>query len=248
MATAALLRATVKTGVGGAGAWYVARAVTAWRTRICAIVAGAGAALATAACGSSAPRQDRGEPHANFTVAVRAARFPAAQTLAARAHLVIAVRNAGATTIPDVAVTICNLTCAYPAPAGAGTSAQAFAAVISAPNLANSSRPVWIVNRGPGACGYSCPQGGAGAASTSYSNTWSLGRLEPGRTARFVWAVTAVSAGLHIVAWEVAAGLNGDAKAVLADGSVPHGRFTVYVSSVPVKSYVEPDGRVTTTP
>ena len=59
-----------------------------------------------------------------------------------------------------------------------------------------------------------CSQGGSGGAVTAYSNTWALGALAPGKTATFVWRVTAVQPGVHTVAWEVAAGLNGKAKAV----------------------------------
>ena len=59
-----------------------------------------------------------------------------------------------------------------------------------------------------------CSQGGSGGAVTAYSNTWALGALAPGKTATFVWRVTAVKPGVHTVAWEVAAGLNGKAKAV----------------------------------
>ena len=48
----------------------------------------------------------------------------------------------------------------------------------------------------------SCNQGGSGGAVTAYSNTWALGRLAPGATARFVWRVTAVSPGTHVVAYD----------------------------------------------
>jgi hypothetical protein len=157
---------------------------------------------------------------------------------------VITVRNSGRLTIPDVAVTICNVTCAYPAPKGEGTSAAAFASNISQQYVANPSRPVWIVDRGPGRCAYSCQNGGAGAGVTAYSNTWALGALRPGHTVSFDWAVTAVSPGKHVVAWQVAAGLNGDAKAVLSDGSQPHGAFSVHVTSTPPQSYVDSNGQV----
>ena len=49
-----------------------------------------------------------------------------------------------------------------------------------------------------------------------------------------------------MVAWEVAAGLNGKAKAVLADGSLPHGTFTVNVSSAPAQTYVNNNGQIVT--
>jgi hypothetical protein len=213
---------------------------------MCGIGAALAAGVAVAGCGGG-QTQAAGEPSGTFPVAVDTASFPASQKLAQRSHLVISVRNAGHQAIPDVAVTICNVTCAYPAPKGEGTSAAAFGANISQPYLANPSRPVWIVDAAPGPCGYSCRNGGAGAAVTAYSNTWALGRLAPGHTARFDWAVTAVKPGRHVVAWEVAAGLNGRAKAVLADGSgPPRGTFTVRVGTAPPQSYVNNNGQIVT--
>ena len=213
---------------------------------MCGNAAALAAGIAVAGCGGG-QNQAAGEPNGKFPVAVDAASFPASQKLARKTHLVISVRNAGAKAIPDVAVTICNVTCAYPAPKGEGTSAAAFGSNISQPYLANSSRPIWIVNAAPGPCGYSCRNGGAGAAVTAYSNTWALGRLAPGHTARFDWALTAVKAGRHVVAWEVAAGLNGKAKAVVAGrGGLPHGTFTVHVGSQPPQSYVNNNGQIVT--
>jgi hypothetical protein len=194
-------------------------------------------------CGAGA-RQDVNEPNAKFTVAIPTATFPASQRLAQRTHLVISVRNTGAEAIPNVAVTICNLSCSYPAPRGAGTSAQAFAQDLDMPYLADPSRPVWIVDRPPGPCQYSCRSGAPGGAATAYSNTWALGSLRPGATATFDWAVTAVKAGKHVVAWQIAAGLNGKAKAVLANGSEPRGAFRVTIHSAPQQSYVKPNGQV----
>jgi hypothetical protein len=177
-------------------------------------------------------------------VAISSASFPSSQTLAENTHLVINVRNTGRKTIPDVAVSICNVTCSANAPPGQGTSAAAFAQSLNQQYLASTSRAVWIVNRAPGACHYSCQNGGQGAAVTAYSNTWALGSLKPGKTVRFDWAVTAVAPGKHVVAWQVAAGLNGKAKAVLADGSQPEGTFSVHISSGPQQSYVNNQGHI----
>jgi hypothetical protein len=199
--------------------------------------------LAVTACGSGA-RQDVGEPAGRFTVAIPHATFPASQRLAQRTRLVIAVRNAGTKTIPDVAVTICNVTCAYPAPRGEGSGAQAFAEVLHMPYVADPSRPVWIVDRPPGSCRFTCRSGGPGGAVTAYSNTWALGSLRPGSTAVFDWAVTAVMPGRHVVAWQVAAGLNGDAKAVRANGSPPRGTFRITIHSAPQPTYVTANGQV----
>jgi hypothetical protein len=201
-------------------------------------------ALALSACGGS--NQAASEPSGKFPVAVSAATFPASQRLAQHTHLVIEVRNSGDKAIPNVAVTICNVTCAYPARKGEGSSSQAFAANNNQPYLANPSRPLWIIDRAPGACGYSCQNGGQGAAVTAYANTWALGRLAPGKTARFDWAVTAVKPGNHVVAWEVAAGLNGKAKAVLANGAAPKGTFAVKVNTAPAQSYVNNNGQIVT--
>lgn len=211
------------------------------------MIAALGASLAVAACGGSQTLASN-EPNGTFPVAIDTASFPASQKLAQKSHLVIAIRNTGHKPIPDVAVTICNVTCAYPAPAGEGTSAAAFSSDSSQPYLANPSRPMWIVDAAPGPCRYSCRNGGPGAAVTADANTWALGRLAPGHTARFDWAVTAVKAGRHVVAWEVAAGLNGKAKAVLGQGGgLPHGAFTVHVGSAPPKSYVNNNGQIVTT-
>ena len=209
------------------------------------MVTGAGLALVLSACGGSQTLASS-EPSGNFTVHVSTATFPASQHLSQHTHLVIAVRNAGSKPIPNVAVTICNVTCAYPAPKGQGSSSQAFAANIGQPYLANPSRPLWVIDRAPGRCGYSCQNGGQGAAVTAYANTWALGRLAPGKTARFDWSVTAVQAGHHVVAWQVAAGLNGKAKAILANGSAPHGTFAVKVKTAPAQSYVNNNGQIVT--
>lgn len=223
--------------------WYVQPALSPTSTRCYTVAAAIVVALAVGACGGGA-RQDANEPGGNFTVSVPVATFPALQRLAQHTHLVLSVHNAGSKTIPNVAVTICNITCAYPAPPGAGTEAQAFAQVSSQPYLANPSRPIWIVDRPPGPCRFSCLAGGPGGAVTAYSNTWALGALQPGATATFDWGVTAVAPGKHVVAWEVAAGLNGKAKAVLADGSVPSGTFTVFVRAAPQQTHVNDAGQV----
>jgi hypothetical protein len=210
------------------------------------VLAGVGATLALTACGGG-QNQAVHEARGKFPVDVGTASFPSSQKISQHTHLVISVRNSGHKTIPDVAVTICNVTCAYPAPKGEGSSSGAFAANISATDVANPSRPIWIVDQGPGACHYSCQNGGAGAGVTAYSNTWALGKLRPGRTAHFDWAVTAVKAGKHVLAWQVAAGLNGRAKAVLGDGSAPHGKFSVDVDTAPAQTYVGNNGQIVTT-
>jgi hypothetical protein len=204
------------------------------------------------ACGSG-QLQDAQEPNHNFTVQVVAKSFPAAQRLSEHTPFVLALTNVSGQPIPDIALTICNVTCAYPAPRGEGTSAAAFAENLQMQGLAHPSRPVWVVDNPPGPCNSGCAansssgQGGPGGAVTAYSNTWALGPLAPGRTAKFDFGVTAVKPGRHVVAWEVAAGLNGKAKAVLSDGSLPHGTFAVDISNSPAQTYVNNNGQIVTT-
>jgi hypothetical protein len=205
------------------------------------------AGLSLAACGSSGNRQDVAEPSGKFPVTATAS-FPTSQSLSQHTHLVIRVTNSGHDAIPNVAVTICNVTCAFPAPKGEGSSSSAFAANIGMQYVANPSRPVWIVDHPPGICGYSCQSGGAGGAASAYSNTWALGRLKPHATAVFKWDVTAVQPGHHVVAWEVAAGLNGKAKAVGPNGSAPSGTFSVFINNAPAKSFVNDSGQIVQSP
>lgn len=210
------------------------------------------AAFLLAACGGGQP-QDAQEPTGKFKVEVTTASFPASQRLSEHTHLVLAVHNVSGHALPDVAVTICNVTCAYPAPAGEGTSAAAFAENLQMQGLAHASRPVWVLDNPPGPCDSGCSAnsstggGGPGGAVTAYSNTWALGRLPAGQTAKFDFGVTAVKPGHHIVAWEVSAGLNGKAKAVLQNGSLPHGTFKVLVHNAPAQTYVNNNGQIVTT-
>ncbi len=198
------------------------------------------ALLALGGCGSGA-RQDASEPSGEFIVGVPVAKFPTSQRLAEHTHLVIAVRNTGTKTIPNVAVTILD--------PKTGVAAQAFGYLIAdtTQGLASRSRPIWIVDRAPGPCLYSCTSGGPGGAVTTYANTWALGALMPGKTATFDWRVTAIKSGTHAIQYRVAAGLNGKAKAVLAGGGQPKGTFTVKISSAPQRSYVNDKGQVVNT-
>lgn len=206
--------------------------------------------VAVAGCGGSSP-QNANAPRGRFPVQVTA-RFPAAQRLAQHTHLLIVVHNTGNKAIPNVSVTICNVTCTYPAPVGQGTSVAAFSTYLNMPGLANHSRPVWVVERPPGPCrgvsGYSCVNGGQGGYVSAYSNTWQRGGpLPPGHTAVFDWYVTAVQPGTYKVAWQVSGDLYGEAKAVTTDGSIPGGTLPVRISRVPAQSYVNDAGQIVKT-
>jgi hypothetical protein len=168
-------------------------------------------ALAASGCGGGS-RQDASEPSGSFRVTVVRASFPTKQRLAKSERLVITVKNSGPKAVPDLAVTVTSF---------ASRSEQA--------GLADPSRAVWIIDEGP--------RGG----DTAYTDTWALGRVAPGQIRRFVWRVTAVQPGTHTVKWQVAAGLNGKAKATLAGNRAPAGSFTVDVSDQPSQSRVDPN-------
>jgi hypothetical protein len=203
--------------VGRGGLCYVPAAVegsTAFACRY-ALIAASVAAVAVGGCGGG-KRQDADEPSGTFQVDVVNTSFPTKQHLAQPERFVIAVRNTGSRTVPNVAVTV-----------------SSFAARSEQAGLADPERAVWVID--------ASPRGG----DTAYTNTWALGRLAPGQTRRFVWRVTAVQAGTHTVKWEVAAGLNGKAKATLAGNRAPAGSVTVDVSSKPAQAHVDPKtGRV----
>jgi hypothetical protein len=179
-------------------------------------------AVAFSACGGG-ERQDADEPEGEFPVQVVSADFPSRQQLAQNTDLTLGVENSGERTIPDLAITIF-------------TSSNT-----EQPDLAIPFRPVWILEEGyPKLEGETAPAG----AEAAQTDTFSFGPLAPNQTRRMVWNVTAVQAGTFTVHYRVAAGLQGKAKAVTADGSVPEGEFVVRISSEPPQTRVTDSGQV----
>lgn len=207
-----------------------------WAAVLVAITSG----VVVSACGGAGATAAAPPPPSYRVTVVRAA-FPRMQRLAQRTRLVISVRNTGSRTIPNIAVTITNPRW--------GTAARAFSTVIAPqPGLASRSRPVWIVDRPPGACRLACGSGGPGGAQTAYANTWALGALPPRRTARFVWNLTAVAAGRYLVRYQLAAALQPAARAIRADGLPAGGVFAVTISGSPRIPYVQDNGQVVYSP
>jgi len=188
------------------------------------LLAASAAALSAAAlasgCGGG-ERQDADEPSGTFKVAVVKASFAKHQRLSDDAVMRIVVRNAGAQTIPNIAVTVTNDDDAKGSAGFATRSADT--------TLSDPSRPLWIVDKGP--------HGG----DTAYVSTWALGPLPAGRTRVFEWHVTPMVAGTHSLRWHVAAGLNGKAIARTRDGSDAAGTFHVTVSRKPQVAVVDPE-------
>jgi len=174
-------------------------------------ICGAALAVALAGCGGG-ERQDKNERAGTYDVDVLDASFPLSQHVSNQSRMRIRVRNAGNRTIPELAVTV-----------------KGFSRRSEQEGLADPNRPIWIVDSGP--------RGG----DSAYVATWSLGALRPGRTRTFEWRVTPVRAGRYDVRYEVAAGLDGKAKARTPDGERPGGSFSVRVSGEAPDARVDPD-------
>jgi hypothetical protein len=194
-------------------------------------LATAACALLVAGCGGGT-RQDAGEPTGTFAMKVVHASFPSTQSIARQTRFALEVQNAGSRTAPNVAVTI-----------------DAFDYSSTYPELAAAKRPIWAIERGPGATAsppveseqVSPPGGG----QTAYVNTWALGALAPGKTRTFVWRVVPVKAGAYTVHYTVAAGLAGKAKALddlrsVASGAPVQGQFAVNIAPSPKLTHVNP--------
>jgi hypothetical protein len=212
------------------GAWSTHR-----RSRACAL--GLVAAIAVAGCGgSSNKKQDEKEPSGTFPIEVTSATFPAKQKLAKDSSMEIVVRNAGTKQVPNVNVTVkCK--------SGAGSS---FEVAAEGEQLADRERPQFVVNQIPTRTPRKSGQLQLDPLerSSAFVDTYPLGPLAAGRTARFEWKVTAVKAGPYKLCWRVNAGLYGKAKASSGNTGLPlSGQFTGEVSNKAPKTRVADDGK-----
>jgi hypothetical protein len=231
---------------GAAGAGIVAPTVRATGRaseqlprRLC----GAGRALALAAplfaallagCGGGGT-QDSAEKQARYRMRLLRVDFPANQAVARPARLEVEVRNVGLKTVPAVVVTV-----------------DSFSYSSSYAGLADNRRPVWVVERGPGAIAKppveSLEVAAPGGAQTAYVSTWALGALPPGRKATFAWDVTPVKPGTYTLHFGLSAGLSGKATVTLAHSSVRRA-LTVHIAPKPPPTHVNPkSGTVTPGP
>jgi hypothetical protein len=209
------------------------------RARGVAIAVLAIIASGASACGDDAERQDADEPAGDFPVEVTSAKFPTDQRLAQTRDLELEIENAGDEDVPDLAVTIFT---------GDQPSSGSFSVRSDQPGLADPNRPVWILENGfpklvtPQVKDLeTAPPAGAEAAQT---NTFSFGAVPPGESKDIVWRVTPVQAGTYTVHYELAAGLNGKAKAVTRDGGPVEGEFVVTITDKPPQARVNSAGEV----
>jgi hypothetical protein len=194
----------------------------------------AACALAIGACGGGGERQDEGEPEGDFPIEVTTAKFPNRQLLAAPTDLRLGVENTGDEAIPNLAVTIYI----------EESADDSFSVRLQQPGLANPNRPVWVLEETyPRLAGESRPPGSS-PADVAATNTYAFGELEPGDNREMVWKVTPVKGGTYAVNYEIAAGLNGNAKAVTEDGSDASGEFVVTISTKPPQATVNEAGKV----
>jgi hypothetical protein len=220
-----------------------------------------------AACGGG-QRQDVTEPEGNFPVSIVSADFPSKQALAQNTNLTLAVENSGDKTIPNLSITIfttsnastqesgttttdttgtTGTTSTGPGSEGAGATGDlpqaqgSFSVRSDQPGLAIPFRPVWILEQGYPKLEGQTASAGAEAAQT---DTYAFGPLASNATKRIVWNVTPVQGGTFTVHYRVAAGLQGKAKAVTADGSAPQGEFVVRISTAAPQTRVNDAGQV----
>lgn len=192
-----------------------------------------------AACGGddSTSQQNADEPSGDFPVAVTKAKFPTEQRLALTSDLVIGVRNIGDETVPELAFTI---------ETDDGDADGSFQTQIDDPAVSNPSRPVWILeSKYPREVGAPLPRGLSGGLRAQ-TNTFAFGPLDPGDEQTIVWKLTAVEAGTYTLHYRVEAGLDGEAKAVTADGGEVKGEFVVTISDKAPKATVNDKGQVVT--
>lgn len=178
--------------------------------------------------GGEDERQGANEPSGEFKVEVTKAIFPAKQKLAKRSTLAIDVENTGDRTVPNLAVTV-----------------EGFDELQTDPDAdtANARTTVFAINGQP----TNLKQYGGfddsveetpGDSDTAFVDTWTAGPVRPGQTKELRWTVTATRRGPYRVKYEVAAGLDGKAKAVGPDGGPPQGVFAGTISAA------APDTRV----
>jgi hypothetical protein len=181
------------------------------------------ALLLAAGCGGGGARQDAGEPSGDFKVEVVSASFPRTQHIAQTVLLRVRVRNADTRALP-LAVTV------ETAPPAPGLAAGSFGQGSHDTELADGTRPIWVLDRGP--------LGG----DTVAVNTWSTGSLRPGQSRLLTWKLVAARAGTYTVAYRVAPGLTGKGRA--AAGGRSSGRLRVTIADEPVPARVGAGGRI----
>ena len=186
------------------------------------------------ACGGGSS-SDANEKAGTYDVNVTEASFPTEQQLGQTSLLKLGFRNTGKQAVPALAVTI-----SVAGKEGAASSLP-FGISDPQPGLSQPDRPVWVLAATyPRLHGSSDP----GGASSSNPKTFVFGPLEPGKTTKAVWKLSAVKAGKFTLRYVVAAGLGGTAKARTKGGVAPGGSFVTEIATVPPDVEVTDSGEV----
>lgn len=202
-------------------------------------------AIVIGACGSGDP-QDANEPAGDYEVEITNSKFPTKQGLAGTSDLRLGVENTGTETVPELAFTIFTTQSGAGEAGGAtdGTADGSFNVLSDQPGLENANRPVWVLeNKFPRFADEPPPQGLSGGFRAQ-TNTFGFGPLQPGESREVVWRITPVQAGTYTLNYIVAAGLDGNAKAVTSSGEDVKGEFVVEISDEPPKARVNNQGKV----
>jgi hypothetical protein len=186
-----------------------------------------------AACGESS--SDANEAAGNYQVQVTKASFPPRQFVGQTSLMKIDVTNTGKKTVPALTVTM-NIK------GKEGEAARIpFAVHTIQPGLANGDRPAWVLSaRYPRLNGSTTRAG----AETSAPKTYSFGPVKPGKSVEAVWQLSAVRPGKYTVAYEIDAGLDGEAKAKTSSGAAPGGSFVADITTALPETEVNAAGEI----
>ena len=177
-----------------------------------------------AACGGGGERQDADEPEGEFPVVVTNAQFPNRQRLAETTELKLGVENTGTEQIPEP-----RRDDLPRRRRGRRLLGRRRAGLVLDPHRAARPRepqPPRLDPREqvPAHRGRGRSRPARRPAPTAQTNTFAFGALAPGETQEMVWRLTAVRGGTYTVNYEIAAGLQGNAEAITADGSAAGGQ------------------------
>jgi hypothetical protein len=208
------------------------------RARLRAVAIGLAALAAAAllaACGeSSSDKEATGE----YEVGVTAASFPSLQRLGQTSLLKLSFTNEGEKAVPNLVVT-------FDIAGKRGSASNLPFGVYEPQELANHTRPVWVLaEHFPKLAGSS----GKGGATTADSKTFAFGPLKAGKTTSAVWKLSAVRQGRYTLRYRVGPGLSGEGKANTASGVVPGGTFVADITAKTPETEVTDSGEIVEIP
>ena len=150
-------------------------------------------------------------------------KFPTAQRLAQTSDLILGVKNTGDEPLPELAFTI-------ETDDGDGRRLLRRSAIDDPSALEPEPARLDPREQVPAASRAPRPRPGLSGGLRAQTNTFGFGSLEAGEERTIVWSVTPVQAGTYTLHYLVEAGLDGNARAVTADGGEVKGEFVVTIT------------------